>query len=234
MSLESFSHAAPPSPIHPALGSPAPKSRRPWWVYALWIFGSLIGLVVAVIVSLWLYWNSLVKTYTSTSPKPIPQVETPEELYPELKQRWDAYALLFIRRREPIPPFEITGQELNAFAGQFGPLKKQAFAEILPDKIRLQFSFPLDQTHNPSLRGRYLNGVAIFHPSMTNRHLAIRLTSVEANNKPLPGWILRQLQASNWGEAFNRRPEFDLAIRALDRVELQTDKIILHPTPNSR
>jgi len=234
MSMETTPLPNPIAPLHPALGSPPTKRRRRWWVYALWIFGSLIGLVIAGIVSLWLYWNSLVKTYTSTSAKPIPQIEGTDEQYAELKQRWDAYALLFIRRREPIPPFEINGQELNLFTRQFGPFQKQAFAEILPDKIRLLFSVSLDETRNPSLQGRYLNGVATFHPVMTNKHLSIRLTTAEANNKALPGWIMKRLQSANLGEVFNHRPEFDLAIRALDRVELQSDKIILHPAPNGR
>jgi hypothetical protein len=234
MSMDTTPLSPSTPPLHPALGLPAPKRRRRWWVYALWIFGSLVGLVIAAFVSIWLYWNSLIKTYTSTTPKPIPQSEGTEEQYAELKQRWDAYALLFIRRREPIPPFEITGQELNLFTSQFGPFQKQSYAEILPDKIRLRFSLPLDQTRNPSLKGRFLNGVATFHPVMTNKHLSIRLTTAEANNKALPGWILKRLQSANMGEAFNRRPEFDLAFRALDRVELQTDKITLHPSPNGR
>ncbi len=229
MSNESFPQPPPAAPLHPALASPPPKARRRWWVYALWIFGSAFGLFLIAILSAWLYWKSLVRTYTSTSPKPLPQVEASDEQYAELKERWDSYALLFIRRREPIPPFELTSEELNVFAGRFGPFRKEAHVEILGKSLRLQFSSPLDRTRNSSLQGRYLNGVATFAPAMTNGHLAIRLTAVEANNKPIPRWLLKRFQSFNWGEALNRRPEFDLAIRALDRIELEPDKIILHP-----
>lgn len=231
MSTEPFPHPAATSPVHPALANPTPKRRRRWWVYALWIFGSLAGLALAVVVSLVLYWNHLVKTYTSTAAKPVPQIETTDEQFDELKQRWDAYARLFIHRNRPIPAFEITGQELNLFAGRLGPFKDQAHIEVLENRLRLQFSVPLDRSGNSSLHGRFLNGIATFTPSYTNGHLAIRLNTAEANNKPLPRWIQKRLRSVNWGEALNRRPEFDLAIRALDRVEVQTDRILLHPAP---
>ncbi|MGE3312211.1 MAG: hypothetical protein AB7O66_19780 [Limisphaerales bacterium] len=229
MSNQSPHPPHPAAPIHPALASPAPKPRRRWWVYVLWIFGSAVGLFLVAVLSAWLYWKSLIRTYTSTSPKPLPTIEATDEQYAALKERWDAYALLFIRRREPIPPFELSADELNLFANRFGPFRKEAHVQILGGSLRLQFSSPLDRTRNPSLQGRYLNGVATFAPSMTNGHLAIRLTAVEANNKPIPRWLLKRFQAYNWGEALNRRPEFDLAIRALDRIELEPDKIILHP-----
>ena len=221
-----------PTVIHPAFSAPQPKRRRRWWVYVLWIFGSLAALVIALIVSAFLYWNHLVKTYTTTTAKELPAVETNDALYSELQERWDAYALLFIRRSQPIPPFELTGQELNLFARKFGPFRKHAFAEVLPDRLRLQFSVPLDESRNESLRGRFLNGVATFIPVYTNAHLSLRLDTAEANNKPLPRWIQNQLRRANWGEALNRRPEFDLAIRALEKIELRQDRIILHPLPS--
>ena len=211
--------------------SPVPKPRRRWWFYALWIFGSLFGLALIAVLSLFLYWNHLVKTYTSTTSQPIPQVEANDELLAGLKERWDAYALLFIRRKETIPPFEISGDELNLFASKFGPFRKQAHLQVLQNQLRLQFSFPLGQSGNPSLQGRFLNGIALFTPVYTNSHLVIRLTKAEANNRAIPPWIFRRFQGVNFGEALNRRPEFDLAFRALERIEVQPDKIVLHPAP---
>ncbi|MBL9127100.1 MAG: hypothetical protein JNL97_05615, partial [Verrucomicrobiales bacterium] len=196
-----------PVPADPP-SSPLPKPRRRWWFYALWIFGSLFALALVAVLSLVLYWNHLVSTYTSTSPKQLPQVEANEEMLADLRRRWDAYALLFIRRREPIPPFELTGQELNLFLGSFGPLRKQAYAEVLQNQVRVQFSVPLGRTGNRGLEGRFLNGTALLNPVYTNGHLVVRVAKVDANNKPLPGWMFSRLQSVNWGEALNRRPEF--------------------------
>ncbi len=230
MSHES-SDFPPASPTHPALGTPTPKRRRRWWVYVLWVFGSLMVLGIALFVSAILYWNSLVKKYTTTTAKALPQIELTDDQFTELQERWQSYALLFIRREGPIPPFELSGEELNLFARRFGPFRKHAYAEILDTRLRLQFSVPLDESGNPSLKGRFLNGIATFNPEYKDGRLRLKLVTAEANNKAIPRWILSRLQSFNWAEALNRRPEFDLAIRAMDRIELQTDKIILYPAP---
>lgn len=221
-----------PSHSQPSAIQSPPKRRRRWWFYALWTFGTLVTLAGIAFLSLVIYWNSLVKTYTSTSPKPVPTVEVTDEAYDELKQRWDAYVRLFIRRNQTIPPFELSANELNMFASRFGPFRKQAFVEVLDNRLRLQFSFPLDRTGNPTLKGRFLNGIATFTPAYTNNHLVIRLEKAEANGKAIPRWIFRRFERVNWGEALNRRPEFDLAFKALERIEVHPDGIVLHPIPN--
>ncbi len=213
---------------------PSPPKRRRWWVYALWAFGSLFALGVALVVAAILYWNSLVKTYTSPQSKPVPQVEAAAERFPELKERWEAYALLFIRRDQPIPDFELTSDELNILASRFGPFGKQAYIGILDDKLRFEFSTPLDRTGNPGLKGRFLNGVANLKLDYTNNRVSLRALTVELNGKPIPRWILRRVQQNNWASALNHRPEFDLAIRALDRIEVQPDRLVLHPAATAR
>lgn len=221
----------PTQPVHQALAAPTARRRKPWWVYLLWILGSLFGLVVVLLVSAWLYWNSLVRTYTSTTPKELPKVEASDDAFAQLQSRWDSYFLLFIRRNQTIPPFEITGEELNLFAHKFGPFRKEGYVQIVDKQLRLLFSTSLDKTGNASLRGRYLNGTATFVPEYKDNHLVLHLTAVEANNKPIPNWILRRFQSVDFASRLNRRPEFDLAFRALDRIELEPDKITLHPTP---
>lgn len=221
------------SPAHPATASPsapAPaRKRRPWWFYLLALFGVGIALVVAIGIALSLYWSHLVRTYTSKEPKPLPAVEGAAEKFPELKERWDAYSLLFLHPERAIAPFDLTGEDLNVFASRFGPFGKHSFVEIGEGRFRIQFSAPLDATRNASLQGRYLNGVATLTPRMTNGQLQIAVDTLEANGKALPDWILRRLRQTNWAERLNQRPEFDLTLRALERIELTPGKLTLHP-----
>lgn len=90
--------------------------RRRWWVYILGAFGTLAVLMLILLASAWIYWLSLIRTYTSASPKPIASVTVSDGKNAELTERWETYARQFIHRREPIAPFELTGDDLNLFA----------------------------------------------------------------------------------------------------------------------
>ena len=208
--------------------------RRRWWVYLLWLFGAGFLLVVSLLIAAGLYWSHLVSTYTTTEAKLVPSVEGAAEKYPALKERWDAYALLFLHPEREIPDFELTGEELNVFASHFGPFGKHAFVALRDKEFRIQFSAPLENTGNASLRGRYLNGIATITPRLANGELDLRVSKLEANGRPIPGWILRQTQKWNLAERLNHRPEFDLAVRAIDRLEVDPDKVVLHPKPAAK
>lgn len=229
--------AAPDSPLsHPGTSMPTPgaalppRKRRRWWVYALWTLAVLIFLAAAGVVGVALYWNHLVKTYTSTTAKPVPAVEASAEKFEELKQRWEAYGLLFLRPQER-PAFELTADDLNVALTRFGPLRRRAFLEFIGNRLRLQFSVPLDETRNPSLQGRHLNGVASLQLELKNGRASLRLLSLEANGKPVPRWIFRRMQGVNWIERVNHRPEFDMVVRGLDRIDLGDGTLMLHPKP---
>lgn len=215
--------------LHPALAA-APRRRRRWWVYALWVVGTLFVLGLALILSVALYWNHLIKTYTSTQAKEVPTVEATDERYDELRERWEAYALLYLRPQER-PEFEMTTDELNVFLSRFGPLRKRAHVEVRADRLRVRFCAPLGASGNPSLAGRYLNGVADVKMTLAKGRVSVRLLSLEANGKPIPGWILRRMQRMNWGEQLNHRPEFDLVVRGLETIEFRDGTVILRPKP---
>lgn len=209
----------------------SPPRRRPWWVYPLGAVGALAFLGFALLLGAWIYWLSLIRTFTSEKASTVPQTDAVEERFEALKERWEAYAKQFIHRGDSISPFTLSAEEINSFAARLGPLRNQAFVEITPPHLKVTFSVPLDRTGNPRLQGRFLNGVAILSPSYTSHQLDLRLVSLRANGKPIPAWILRRLQQTNWGEPLNRRPEFDLAFRALDRIELGTGQVVLHANP---
>ncbi|MCC7376527.1 MAG: hypothetical protein IT581_17845 [Verrucomicrobiales bacterium] len=223
-----------PASAHPfdpqsgAGGASTPRKRRKWWVYALWGVGALFSLFLILVISAVLYWNHLVKTYTSTTPKTLPTVESAKEKFEALKERWQPFALSFIKA-QPVDPFELTDEDLNAFANQFGPMKNQVHLGIMEDRVRAEFSINLDRTGNNSLRGRYLNGVAYLKVEHHNGRISSKVISIDANNRPVPKWLLSRAQGVNFLSALNHRPEFDLAIRGLDHIEMKPGILLLHP-----
>src|SRR5262245_10827000 len=100
--------------------TPTPRRRRRWWVYVLWTFGVLFALIILLLVSGAIYWNHFIKTYTSAEPATLPTVEVTDERFDEVKGRWEAYSLLFLRQGER-PPLELTNEELNLLLSRIGP-----------------------------------------------------------------------------------------------------------------
>lgn len=211
-----------------AAANPGIKRRRPWWSYVLWAIGGFIALLVALAFSANLYWNHLIRTYTSTKAEPLPTVENVKERWDELKAKWEPYALLFIKGGE-IPPIEFSAEELNVALNAVGPLRNKAHLELLDGKLRVRFSTPLDESRNEKLMGRFLNGVAIVQPRLESGRIEARLVSVEANGKPLPNWAFKRLQKINWAGAMNHRPETDLVIRGMQSLEVTSTEVILRP-----
>lgn len=227
--MNASSHPAPAHlPDSNPSGGGAPRKRRKWWVYGLWALGTLFTLFLVFIISATLYWKHLIKTYTSTTPKTIPTVESVKEKFEALKERWQPFALSFIKS-QPTEPFEITDEDLNVFAAQFGPMRNQVHLGVLENRVRAEFSINLDRSGNTSLRGRYLNGVAYLKVDYKNGRVSSRVVSMDANNRPVPKWLLTRAQQINWLSALNHRPEFDLAIRGLERIEMKPGALVLHP-----
>lgn len=210
-----------------------PHRRRRWWVYGLWGVGTIFVLIAVFLVSAALYFNHLVKTYTSPTPVELPEVAATDDSFQALQERWEQYALQFLKAGTE-ESFELSAEELNDLAVHKGPFKKRAFVEVLQDEFRVKFSVPLDQTGNEGLRGRFLNGEATFKPEYKDGHIATRLKTLRANGKAIPNWILRRLQRQNWVSPLNWRPEFDMVIRHLDRVEVEPGRIVLYPKPMGR
>lgn len=226
--------AAPPTVKATIPPTAPPRAPRRWLACLGWTVGTLLALAFVLLAAAWFYWLSLIRTYTSDKAEPVPRMESAETRYAELSARWDAYIPRLVQRQETVPAFELTGEDLNLLVNRAGPLRNKAHVEIRPPHLRIQFSIPLDQTGNPRLQGRFLNGVAQLAPEYSGRQLHLRIVALDANRKPIPGWILRRLQRTNWGEALNRRPEFDLAVQALERIELQPDRLVLHPAAGAR
>lgn len=208
--------------------TPGGRRRRRWWVYVLWVVGGLVTLFLLFALSAALYWNHLIRTYTSTQPVPLPKVENVKEQWDELKARWEPYAVLFIRGGE-IPPIEFSAEDLNVALNAAGPLRNRAHLELLEGRLRVRFSVPLDESRNEKLVGRYLNGVAMVQPRLENGRIEARLLSVEANGKPIPKWAFNRLKSVNWLGAMNHRPETDLVVRGMQSLEVTPTAVVLHP-----
>lgn len=86
----------------------------------------------------------------------------------------------------------LTARDLNYLISQNPEVRERLFVDIQDDRIRGQVSLPLEQIIPPELRprlgvlrGRYLNGTAVFRVALEEGALDVRVEELEAAGKPL-------------------------------------------------
>jgi hypothetical protein len=208
-----------------------PRKKRRWWLYVLIGCAGLFLLGVVGLIGVGAYWNSLIKTYTQTQPKPLPALEVAEGSADAVEARWKAFLKDLAAGKQP-PPFELSADDINAFLeSKARQLVERARVVINGDKLQARFSVPLGQRGEKSLQGRFLNGVATFHLSFADGWPDLRVATVEANGKPLPGWLLRRVQRLDLLRDLSNSSAFVEVLPDIESIRVEDGLVVIRPLP---
>ena len=215
--------------VDSTLAHPPPvRKKRRWWLYALIAFGLLAFVAIALIIAALRYRDYLVNTYTETRPKPLAPVDTSRAAMDERKARWTAFAKAVTAGR--IEPLSITADDLNLFLIEnMPPLKEQVRLQIDAERLQAQFSFPLELSGQRRLKGRYLNGVATLKVTFQDGWLTLSPTSIEANGKPIPRWILTRLQNQNFLQELDRDIQLAELLQSIESIAVTNGVVLVRP-----
>jgi hypothetical protein len=206
---------------------PGQKKRR-WWVYLLIALGGLIGLAVVALVSVYFYYQSLVRNYTVTTPRPMPKAAFDPRRKKELEAKWIEFSQAIQKKQNP-NPFVITAEDINTALMPNKDFRNMVRFVITNDQLLAEFSAPLDQSGRPELKGRYLNGTAKINLLFQDGWVNASVGPVEANGRKVPGWLLKGLQRENLLKDLERKPEMVNLLHELESIRVQDDKIVLTP-----
>lgn len=204
------------------------RRRRTWIWYVGFALVVLAGLGLAAVASLFLYWRSLVQTYTTTTPEPLPAVRGTEMDRTALLARWSLF-YENVRQGVPTPPFEIGADEINLLLAADPQMRDRLRIELTNGSVFGRFTFPLAQSGQQELANRHLNGRARLHLDFTDGWLTLTVAEMEANGRPIPKWLLRRLQRENLLRDLDRQPEMLEFLRQLAAIEVVGDRLILRP-----
>ncbi len=181
------------------------------------------------------YVKSLVRTYTSIAPAPLPEVAFDRQRHRALTDRWAEFAQALQRRQNP-PPFDITAADLNLFFAQDKQMSRTIGFAITNNQLVARFSAPLDQVHRPELKGRYLNGEAKIKLHFEDGWLSASLGEITANGEPLPAWLVKLtgLPKQNLLKDVERNRDTVNLLHELDSLEIRDDKIVLTPLSGAK
>jgi hypothetical protein len=217
----------------PGAAPALPTRKRRWWWYALIAMGGMFCLAILGVLLAFAYYRSLLNTYTSTSPQPVPKVAFDTRRQKELEAQWKDFALA-IRQRQPTPPFVITADDINHVLSQNKELRGIVGFTITNGQVLAQFSAPLDKIGAKALRGRYVNGTAKIKLAFDDGWLSATIGSVDANGKPLPGWLLSRLPRENLLKDLERNRDMVNLMHEMQSVRVVDDKIVLTPLAGNR
>jgi hypothetical protein len=216
-----------------AQAAPAVRKKRRWWLYVLIGAGSMLVLALLALVLIAGYLKSLVTNYTAPAPKPFPRMEVDAQKQKELENRWTEFARAIQARQTP-PALIITADDINMALSGNKELRDRVRVVITNSRVLAEFSVPLDQVGWQNLKGRYFNGVAKLDVVFKDGWLNVNIGSVDANGRPLPGWILNKLKQENLGKGLDHNREVVNVLQQIDSIKVEGSSIVITPAGANR
>jgi len=170
----------------------------------------------------------VVAEYTDTKPVLIESVEvSPAQLQALQKRVADFKAALDQKVSQEL---RLTAEDINALiANDPGEkqLKNKLFVMIDGDRVTGKVSWPLDKVWPSKLKGRYLNGVATFKPSLENGVLLVTLEDLQVKGKPLPAQMLAQFKKQNLAEDIQKDAQTAQTIQKFESIRVTNGAVVL-------
>ena len=212
--------------------SPPARRKRRWWVYLLITLGALALLLVVLVVAGFFVARSVVNTYTSPQPRPLPKIEydpaTQKEFQQELAGKWTTFTKAVMNRQHPAP-FRISVDEINRFLAQRRDFRDNARLVAKNNRLQAEFSVPLAQTGRKELAGRYLNGIANIDFTLQDGWLTVGIGKVEVNGHPAPDWVVQRLAGGNLTKELDGNRDFVNLMQEIESIEIKDGEIVITP-----
>ncbi|MDB6021710.1 MAG: hypothetical protein JWQ04_1567 [Pedosphaera sp.] len=213
--------------------------------HGCFFYGCITSLVLLLLVILGGYLavhftikrvQAMVAEYTDTSPVALPKVEMSADEVKKLKARVAAFSQA-VEAHSNAVPLVLTGPELNALLAGNPDAKEfrdAVYVSLEGEAIKGQVSLPLDALDNVPgihmfhLKGRYLNGAAVFNAGITNDTLSVHIKSLEAKGKPLPAEFLSFFKQQNLAEGANQGTNAAIFER-YESIQVKDSTLIITP-----
>jgi len=210
--------------------APPPRRRRYRWV--LYTFLGLVGFVLVggVLAIVGLQWmvKSFVRDYSEAQAQVLPQVDNPAQKVDVFTQNVIDFKRA-LDTQHTTGPLVLTDDDLNALIQKNDQIKNWLCCVIQSNQLAIRFSLPVGVLLKGQYPGRFLNGVAHLHVSLDESLLNIRVVSIEARGKSLPKLLVNFIRKQNLAKQANANPDFSQILPALDKIEIQDEKINIHP-----
>lgn len=209
----------------------SPKRRRGCFFYGCITSLVLLALLLgAVLLGLHLI-KKTVNRYTESQAVELPTSQMPRDEAAKLKQRFEAFEAA-VREQRPVPPLTLTSDDLNALIAS-GPqpqaLQGKVYLSLEGDQLKGQVSVPLQTIGWGMLKGRYLNGSAMFNLALHNGALFVTAQSVAVKGRPLPEAFMQSIRKENLAARLANDPRAAALLQGLEDIRVSGGKLVIVP-----
>lgn len=196
-------------------------------------YGCLTLVLLVLVAALGLYFgtryvvNQMVAKYTEASPMALPKVDASPTEISALQERVKAFKTAIAEGKQA-EPLALTEREVNALiAGDadFSGLKDKIYVSLEGNQVKGQVSIPLDKFPIGKVKGRYLNGSAVFNVSMDNGVLIVTMQSLEVKGNPVPEQVMAGLRQQNMAQEAYKDARQAEVLRKLESVAIRDGRL---------
>jgi len=222
-------------------GTNPPKKRGCFFYGCLAVL--VLGIVLVVAGCLGIYFTKrwalrTLDAYTDTNSTPFEIVTYSTAERAALQSRLDAFADA-IQNKRGGHELILTANDLNVLISESAEWRGKVFIAIEDDRVKGSISVPFAdilppeaRTKFPVLRGRYLNGSAIFRVALEGGALDVRLEDLQAKGKPLDkaplvGPIFTDMKKRNLATEVRQDSPGMENIRKCDSLQVKDGKLII-------
>jgi len=207
-------------------GQSNPPKQRGCFFYGCLALAVAGLLCVAAVAAVYFYVRSVINSYTSTTPVLLEKVEYSKAQMETLKAHLQTFKKALDDGKESAE-LVLTADDLNALLSQEAQLRGKLFVRVEDDKLKGEISLPLPDVGPLKLKGRYLNGAAVFRVALDASVLDVRLNDVLVQNRPLPAMILRELKGRNLAQEFQTDPRTAADIAKFESLQITNGAVRL-------
>lgn len=167
-----------------------------------------------------------VNEYTETTPTLVEQLEYPKAQMDALNRRLASFKDA-LDKGQASTELILSADDLNALIATSREWRGKVFVRIDDDKIQGDVSVPLNDMGPLKLKGRYLNGTAIFKVALDQGVPEVRVEDVQVKGKPLPSILLTELKKDNLLRNIRTDPEMEKTMAKFESVQVTNSQVIV-------
>ncbi len=174
--------------------------------------------------------SGMTEKYTYATPLELPRVDVSEDEAEALLERLATFTES-LRQNGRTSALMLTARDINILIQQhpdWTDMAGKVYVTIENDKIQGQTSIPLDEFGN-MVKGRYLNGSAVFDLGMAAGRLLVFIDSVRVGEKDLPDEIMSALREENLADDINKQPDSMAILQKLESITIQDGCLYIVP-----
>jgi len=173
--------------------------------------------------------KNIAMQYTDTAAQPLPKPQLSPEEVQGVQERFAAFRD-GVKSGKAVAPLVLTGEEVNALLTDASVpewLRDRVYVKAEGDEVKGQISLALDGLGFSMLKGRYLNGAAVFKVSLENGVLVAHIESLEVKGKTVPDEFMSELRKHNLAQDVMKDAEAAAVFQKLQSIEVKDGAVTI-------